>query len=74
METNTRDFVVGEAVTNLMLALTDTDSQSRKRHVMATAVNGGRLLPGAVRAAWRFYRTHPGNPGTHPGPSGAQRK
>ena len=71
MDKTTRDLVVGETVTNLMLALTDTDPQSQKRHVVATAFNGGRLLPDAVRVVWRFYRTHPGNPGTHPGPSGA---
>lgn len=70
MDTKTRDFVVGETVTNLMLACTDTDPQSQQWHVMAAGFNGGRLLPGAVRATWRFFRTHPGKPRSMPGPSG----
>ncbi len=70
MDKTTRGRVIEATVSNVLLALTDNDPQSQQRHVMASGFNGGRLLPDAVRAVWRFYRTHPGNPGSMPGPGG----
>jgi hypothetical protein len=70
MDKTTRGRVIEATVSNVLLALTDNDHQSQQRHVIAAGFNGGRLLPGAVRATWRFYRTHSGNPGSMPGPGG----
>lgn len=74
MKKTTRSRVIGETVTNLMLALTDNDPRSQQRQVIEAGVNVGQLLPDVGRTMWRFYHTHPGNPGSMPGPSGAQRK
>ena len=74
MDKKTRDQLFRETISNISLMCFESDPERQKRQAATAGVNGGRLLFEAGRTAWRFYRTHPGNPGTHPGPSGTQRK
>lgn len=73
MDKKTRNQLLSETIFNISLMCFENDPERQKRHVAAAGVNGGRLLFEAGRTAWRFYRRHPGNPGTHPGPSGYER-
>ena len=57
-------------VTHLTDAQSTPDKTARRLHYAVAALNGMALLPNAVRTVRQFFASHPGIPGSMPGPGG----